>query len=209
LRIQPNLRLRQRLLETLTTRNLIPREGIHVSDLVLCVRRSYFQRIDPKPPTEQTLAYYVDGARRDLVIKGLLGTRVQPSNQDGIWFSPDGFDENLEPIEVKTTRSSKLIQPHYVRQLAYYMVLSKKTRGHLLVQRVGFQTGAPFESLDLEFDEGDYKQYYDEMISRRDSLLDAMRERNPALARHVKRDPEYLWLCSGCPWKRECYEMDT
>ena len=123
------------------------RTGIRVSDLTLCLRKAYYSKTTPREPSPETLGYYVDGSRRDFVIKGLLGTKVAPSEKDGIWFTPDSIDELGYPIEIKTTRAADGVSRHYLTQLAFYMVLLAKDKGRLVIQRVGFRRNdMPFEA---------------------------------------------------------------
>lgn len=200
----------QRLVEGLSKREYSnDRVGVHVSDLTLCLRKSYYSRTSPKRPTPETLGYYVDGCRRDFVIKGLLGTKVVAAEKDGIWFTPDSIDEYGNPIEIKTTRASEGISRHYITQLAYYMVLLEKTKGRLVIQRVGFRkTDSPFEAYDFEFEPGEMKLYRQEMIDRRNSLNDALDRRDPSLAPSVRADAQFNWLCKNCPWDADCRTVD-
>jgi CRISPR/Cas system-associated exonuclease Cas4 (RecB family) len=155
------------------------------------------------------LGYYVDGGRRDFVIKGLLGTRVAPSEKDGIWFTPDSIDESGNPIEIKTTRAAKGISRHYLTQLAYYMVLLSKDKGRLVIQRVGFRrSDSPFEAYDYEFEPGEMELYRQEIWDRRDALRGALEERDASRATSVRLDSDYNWLCKTCPWNKECGEVE-
>jgi hypothetical protein len=61
--------------------------------------------------------------------------------------------------------------------------------------------------MDLEFEDGDFRRYHHDMISRRDFLLAALRNDDPALAWNVRGDPEYDWLCAECLWKKECHKI--
>jgi len=155
------------------------------------------------------LGYYVDGGRRDFVIKGLLGTKVAPSEKDGIWFTPDSIDEAGNPIEIKTTRAAEGISRHYLTQLAYYMVLLGKDKGRLVIQRVGVRrSDMPFEAYDYEFEPGEMERYRQEMHDKRDALKAALDEREPMRVPSVRLDSEYNWLCRMCPWNKECLEVD-
>lgn len=199
----------QRLVDGLARRN-IPgdREGIHVSDLTLCLRKSYYSKTMPRRPTPATLGYYVDGSRRDLVIKGLLGTKVTAAEKDGIWFAPDSVDNEGNPIEIKTTRAAEGVSPHHITQLTYYMVLSGKNTGHLVIQRVGFRKNdVPFEAYNFDFEPGEMQRYRQEMLERRDSLKSALENSDPRIAPSVRSSPEFNWLCKSCPWSEECQSI--
>lgn len=206
----PNPHTVQRLVDGLARKQGSGRTGIHVSDLTLCLRKACYSRTSPREPTPETLGYYVDGGRRDFVIKGLLGTKVMPSEKDGIWFTPDSIDEMGNPIEIKTTRAPAGISRHYLTQLAYYMVLLAKDKGRLVIQRVGLRrNGMPFEAYDYEFEPGEMERYRRELCDRRDALRRALNDRDPARAPSVRFDSEYNWLCKACPWNKECSELDN
>jgi len=199
----------QKLVDGLSRRQETGRTGIHVSDLVLCLRRAYYSKVSPRQPTVETLSYFVDGSRRDLVIKGLLGTRVGPMEKDGIWFTPDSVDEAGDPIEIKTTRAAEGVSAHYVTQLTYYMVLMKRNRGRLLIQRVGYKrVGPPFEAYEFEFEGGEIQRHRREMLERRDLFSKALDQRDPTLVPSVRSDPAQNWLCRGCRWNEECEVID-
>lgn len=206
----PSPRMIQRLIDELSRRqDNGGRRGVHITDLTLCLRKAYYSRTSPREPTPETLGYYVDGGRRDFVIKGLLGTKVGPMERDGIWFTPDSIDESGNPIEIKTTRAIDGISRHYITQLAYYMVLLAKDKGRLIIQRVGFRrSDVPFEAYDLEFEEGEMSRYRQEMLDRRDALSGALEERDPGRAPSIRFDPESNWLCRSCPWNSACREVD-
>jgi CRISPR/Cas system-associated exonuclease Cas4 (RecB family) len=205
----PSPRMIQKLVNGLSRRQDSGRTGIHVSDLTLCLRKVYYSRTSPREATPETLGYYVDGSRRDFVIKGLLGPKVDPREKDGIWFTPDSIDEAGNPIEIKTTRASEGIASHYVTQLAYYMVLMVKSKGRLVIQRVGFRrSDMPFEAYDFEFEDGEMERYRQEMINKKDALKGALDERDSGRVPSVRYDSEYNWLCKTCPWNRECWEVE-
>jgi hypothetical protein len=183
---------------------------MHVSDLTLCLRKSYYSKTIPRKPTPETLGYFVDGSRRGFVIKGLLGTKVATEEKDGIWFTSDSVDEAGNPIEIKTTRAAEGISPHYVTQLAYYMVLLVKHKGRLVIQRIGFRRNdMPFEAYDYEFEPGEMERYRQEMYDKGDALRKALDERDASRVPSVRFDSENNWLCKTCPWSKECWEVDA
>jgi hypothetical protein len=200
----------QRLVDGLVRQNSpSDKEDIRVSDLTLCLRKSYYSKTLPRRPTAETLGYFVDGSRRDFVIKGLFGTRVAAAEKDGIWFTPDSIDESGNPIEVKTTRAADGVFKHYLTQLAYYMILLAKDKGRLVIQRVGFRrSDMPFEAYDYEFEPGEMERYRQELYDKRDAFRRALDARDPSRVPSVRLDSEYNWLCKTCPWDRECWEVD-
>jgi CRISPR/Cas system-associated exonuclease Cas4 (RecB family) len=205
----PSPHIVQRLVDGLVRRQDPGRTGIHVSDLTLCLRKAYYSRTSPREPTPETLGYYVDGGRRDFIIKGLLGTKVTASEKDGIWFTPDSIDEMGNPIEIKTTRAPEGISRHYLTQLAYYMVLLAKDKGRLVIQRVGFRRNdMPFEAYDYEFEPGEMERYRQEMHDKRDALKRALDQRDASKVPSVRHDLVYNWLCRTCSWNQECKAVD-
>ena len=80
------------------------RDGIHVSDLVYCLREAYFRKTNPVAFTEKQLGYFVDGARRHGELQNLLGAKNEVQvERFGVLGSIDVLLD--KPCEIKTTRA--------------------------------------------------------------------------------------------------------
>lgn len=118
------------------------REGIHASDL-LDPRQSYWRKVDPQPPTDTEVLYFLIGrVLHELILvhddKGSdLGSFEHP--QLGITYSPDQLtSKEGYPVELKTTRGwyeAKSIKDidSYVEQLLIYMASLDVTEGVIVV----------------------------------------------------------------------------
>lgn len=215
LNLTENSGMEERLIKRLTEKFSHPRYGVHVSDLTLCVRKAVKQQLEPVPPDIRSVGYFIDGGRRDLIIKDLYGGQDNPSkNIEGIWFSPDIIEEETGvPIEIKTSRSPRSIPEHYKKQLTYYMVLLSRERlqrvmlGRFLIQRiVPKKDDNPFEFWDVEIEsEEEFLEIEKELFARRDSMLHALDNKDWLAAIHIKDDKEANWLCRFCPYRAPCY----
>lgn len=77
MKIRKDEKLKQRFVEALRKKYGNIRGGVHVSDLVYCLREAYYRKVDPVPFTERTLGFFVDGARRHRVLQELLGVESE------------------------------------------------------------------------------------------------------------------------------------
>jgi len=102
------------------------RDGIHVSDLIYCLREAYFKKTAPKELTETQLMFFLDGARRHVALQSLSGVECEVRVEGlGIVGTVDML--GTAPIEFKSTRARSGVPDHYLRQLGYYVELRRTT----------------------------------------------------------------------------------
>ena len=188
------------LLDSLRRENK-PRDGIHVSDLIFCLKESFFRRKNPIPPTDIQLGYFLDGARRHVLIQNLHGAEAEKQVENyGIHGTIDILDGF--PIEIKTTRWLKDdVPPHYLRQLAYYMVLTDKRRGKILIHNLNAKKDSPvFVSFDVTLTEKEFEEHKKDLLARKARLeLALMNDSVENLS-----TPNEAWKCSTCQYKIRC-----
>ena len=206
MKVTPNPQKLDRLKEALLKHYSKERDEIHVSDLVMCMRQQVYKKVDPKPPTITSVSMFVDGARRDIVIKPLVGKRPETKQVNGVFLTPDAMDDD-GPIEVKTTRARYGVSQHYLNQLMSYIVLNGGLKGSLVIQRISMGIDEPFEWYDVDLTEEDRSAALDAIEQRRMALQKALDAKDPRLVPGVKNDAEIGWLCNDCPWKTECYAI--
>jgi hypothetical protein len=133
-----------------------PRTGIHVSDLLL-LRKAYWQRVEPKPPSRREILYFMAGRGHEEVVVALsglgahrkargewLGPIDEPYPEgDGIRYEMDvlyeGEDHPAIPFEIKTNRRAKVIDAKTVLddyalavdQLGMYCAIKNLPVGYL------------------------------------------------------------------------------
>ena len=202
-KIKADDELRQRFLKALAENRKMPREGIHVSDLVYCLREAYFNRVSPQPPTETQLGFFVDGARRHEALQALgIGVSEAAVERFGVHGRVDILNE--VPIELKSTRARQGVPNHYVRQLAYYCVLTMQHVGFLVIQRL-LPGAQPWEFWRVEFNIDDIDAYENDLQYNRDLLRDALDRNDPgSLSRLCDED---AWKCRNCQHRQKCEDV--
>jgi hypothetical protein len=80
------------------------REGIHLTDGIYCLRRAYFNKVDPLPPTAEEILYFLFGLGLQDALMG--GDNQSVAEQDGIIISPDYWEDGVLG-ELKTTRMTE------------------------------------------------------------------------------------------------------
>lgn len=114
-------------------------ERIHLSDL-LTPRKAYWQRVDPRPATDDECLYWVAGRGHEDALGRIAGLVVAPeAEQDGVVYRPDFVWWGV-PAEFKTRRSNlakpgeeALTYETYLNQLRGYCALRGVTTGTLVV----------------------------------------------------------------------------
>lgn len=174
------------------------REGIHVSDLVLCLREAYFRKVCPKPPSETQLMFFLDGARRHSALESLSDVRTEVEVEGmGVVGTVDMLGNC--PIEFKSTRAAKALPDHYFKQLGYYAALTGSSQGILAVQRLN-KRESPFEFYSVEYDAVDIDGLKRDMSVKRASLESAL-ESNSTEGLPMT---EESWKCENCLYRAEC-----
>jgi|GEM_PF-1665764 len=179
------------------------RKRIHVSDLTLCLRQSFYQKTTPKNHTDQTLSYFVDGARRHLVLQGLTDYKSEVRVERlGVVGTVDMYADAV--IEVKTTRGTSAISQHWIKQLGYYTaIINEKTYGYLIIQRLITKGDAkPFEFYRIYYSNEELKKYEEEIQEKTETLKKALETNDETLV--PKASSELKWLCNNCLYKEKC-----
>ncbi len=198
-----------RVLERLHMEYSKQREGVHVSDLVLCMRQVVFRRIRPVSPTVKQLGYFLDGARRHEALQSLYGEGVveKKGEFEGVQYSIDIYDGF--PIEFKTTRARAAVNEHWIRQLIYYMLATGSKTGILQVQRImpsKDENESLFPAYLVQLDEEQFQYWLSDFVQRRDLFSNATLLKEPSLVPIYRGDGE--WVCRECPYRRECNEIE-
>lgn len=129
----PNPELVQQIYNKIAERIVKERKGIHLSDLDLCLMKSYHRKMGySPPPSPQQLCLYISGfAFQEYLFKN---SNEQEIVVDGVSCTPDV----LPGIEVKSTRASmKKFKPedmdHWVRRILGYCKALNRTEFDLVV----------------------------------------------------------------------------
>jgi len=202
MKVEPDEEMKNLALQRLTESNQ-ERDGIHVTDLVYCLREAYWRKKEPVPPTTRTLSFFLDGARRHVVLQELLGEASEVEVEKyGVTGRIDVVHNGI-PVELKTTRSNKHVPEHYLKQLGYYAVMLGTQSGYLIIQRLFGEE--PFEFYRVEWSEDEIKGVGLELLWRSSLLREALKREDPSILPEVEEDVK--WKCSTCQYREKCEGM--
>ena len=174
------------------------RNEIHVSDLTYCLRKAYWRRLKNKKLSEKQLQFFLDGHQRHEGLQGLVPNfeHEQVVENFGVVGHIDLMDKH--PIEIKTTRARENGQKpaHYVRQCAYYCLLTKSESCSLITQYIN---DGVFTFEHIRFTLKELNIYLEEMIEDRDLLQNAFDSKSAGKLPFPEE-----WQCRFCEFKIEC-----
>ena len=225
--ITENIKLKQYFLDHLTDMYAKKtRKGVHISDLVYCIRESYLRKYLNKPQNLSSLFFFLDGEQRHKGFQGLVPNlqNEKKVKKFGIEATMDLYNDTEEElskvIEIKTTRAKPKgeIPPHYMRQGAYYCLVRETDHFTLMTQHVN-HTDIVF--MDVYFTKGELENYYKEMITDYNTLIQAFHITDMDIRVHkskpyldiIKEDMMFVpmvresmkWKCALCLYHEECF----
>lgn len=189
------------------------RDGIHVSDLTLCIRKSIFRKLDPTPITMKELSFFTSGRAMHEALQAL--TSAYPStfemeksiNYDKIVGHIDVYNKikNI-PIEFKTYRAKSIEQPKgfHLAQLKAYMAMINATKGEIIYQCLMNFDGNPFVSFDIQTTEEENKTTLQVLLLKAEDYTKNLEAKTPLKAESVFNNKEMNWLCKDCPYYQQC-----
>lgn len=193
--------LKQFFLGKLKENNATRRVNIHVSDLIYCLKESYFKRTQPKPPTPKQLGFYVDGARRHIVLEVLSDLKREVEvKKYSVVGHVDILKDSGGPIEIKTTRTREKLPDHYFLQLGFYATMLNVNHGYLIIQRL--MNEDPWEFYRVEWTEEEMMNLDYELYSRANLLRTALEKNEPSLL--SRPDASTNWKCKNCQFSDLC-----
>ncbi len=196
--ITENSALKNHFIMKLQERCAPVRNEIHVSDLTYCLRKAYFRRTEKRKLSEQQLMFFLDGHQRHTILQGLVEhfQNEAEAKKYGVVGHIDLMGNH--PIEIKTTRARNNGQkpPHYLRQCAYYCLLTETNTCTLITQYIN---DATFTFETLKFSDSELDNYERDMIEARDQLQFAFDRKNPSSLPF----PD-AWQCNYCEFAENC-----
>lgn len=202
---------------------------IHLTDLIYCLTRSYYDKTQPMPPTPEELMLFSlgFGLQRILVPKE---QEAQEIECDGITLSPDFISVGGELAELKTTRMStrqrtqdgqwedKDFPETWVEQMMGYCYANQQCNVmaglqppdqledmeyDLLVLHMLGNYAPPFPQLigwRLKFTQQELEDFWQYIQYRKLVLEEALRDQKPPTPYSWNRD----WECKSCRYKMQC-----
>lgn len=174
-------------------------DSIHCTDTLYCLRKGYWDKVDPLPPTPKESLYFILGLGLQDV---LLPPQVQLYTRDGISYSPDAITVDGLPVELKTTRMAKkrMVEQGFpdgwLKQMMGYCSVLDQLGGYLLVIPIIQPEVIPFT---LSFSHYEL-QDNDLMIAKNGLLLvQAIWNKIPP-----PKDSAQEWECTNCRYALRC-----
>ena len=189
------------------------RGGIHISDLVLCPRRSAHRRLNPQEITPKELNFYTSGSSIHEALQILAKTSdtyelEKPIIYNGVEGHVDIYDRLLNvPIEFKSYRGKSMENPkeHHISQLKYYMAILGAKQGILIYQCLMNFEDKPFVEFIIEMDQEERIQVLKKLEEEKESYQKVLEGINGImLVRGIYEDKTLNWLCKDCPLLEEC-----
>ncbi len=199
--ITENKQLRDFFIQKLQEKCAPVRSEIHVSDLTFCLRKAYWRRFKNRQLTVQQLIFFLDGHQRHEGLQGLVHNLEHEAEVRR--YSIVGhldLAEGKVPVEIKTTRArpNGNKPAHYMRQGAYYCLLTGSDRFHLITQYIN-DGALTFET--VAFTREDLDAYLKDMLMDRDLLQQAYDQKNVDALPYPADD----WQCNKCEFRRDCH----
>lgn len=111
------------------------REGIHISDLIYCLRKAWYRRQPgyEQDLTDDSILYFVRGRSLGDLIEKMFPKREFIVEHDGVIGTIDAVDEGAV-YEIKTTKKLWKDEPSRANalQCRYYMAMRNERIGYLL-----------------------------------------------------------------------------
>ena len=190
------------------------RDSIHVSDLLYCLRRSFFEKLgeEAEGDTKGNLTMMLGEAFQAWLLPGVEGAAFRVT-YEGVVCTPDGIAvlESGErvPLEIKSTRTSSNKIPgyaysgatlnHYVDQVATYCLSLGVTSGRIAVLYMSGDYRANRDATlvvyAVAFSQEELERWARIISHRQALLLSAMQTGEPPPI-----DEHLPWACGYCPY---------
>lgn len=190
------------------------RDGVHCTDLTLCMRQALFRKLSPVELTMKQIGYFFDGSRRHETLQKLYGRGVAEKEVqfEGVKCTIDILDNGI-PIEFKTTRAATAISEHWIRQLIFYMLAVESGKGILQIQRImpskmrkREEQANLFPAYVIQLDQKGREFWFRNFRERKSAFFEAHRSKD--LLRAPIYRGENKWLCFDCSFKAECDRLE-
>jgi hypothetical protein len=102
--------------------------------------------------------------------------------------------------------------PHHIIQLKNYMAILNAPYGKLLYMILGYpNVKSYFPEYLITFRPNERQEILVKLERDAAELQRGIDEKDPSLVGHIAKNPEFInkwgynWMCSGCPYKKQCY----
>lgn len=187
------------------------RNGIHVTDLTLCSRKSVFRKLQPTALTMRELNFFTSGRAIHEAIQSLCDPDKfeieKEIKYNGVTGHVDLYDiRNNVPIECKSMRVAQVInpKPFHVEQLKDYMAMLGSSTGVLLYQCLLNFEDKPFVEFEIHMTQKEIDARLNDLSLRARLHERALEAKDAMKAPHVFNDTKMNWLCVSCVYRDKC-----
>lgn len=191
------------------------REGIHVTDLTLCSRKSVFRKLQPTALTMKELNFFTSGRAIHEAIQSLCDPEKFEMEKEITYNEVSGHVDlydirNNIPIECKSMRVAKVENPKsfHVKQLKDYMAILGSSTGIILYQCLLNFEDKPFVEFEIHMTQKEIDKQLKDLGLRARLHQKALEKKDAMLAPFVLNDPNMNWLCRSCSYLKKCQEAD-
>lgn len=175
-------------------------DSIHLTDTLYCLRKGYWDKVDPLPPTPKESLYFILG----LGLQDVLLPAPAPStiSRAGITYSPDAITGSGIPVELKTTRMAKkrMIEQGFpdgwLKQMMGYCSVLGELTAILLVIPIIQPEAVPFT---LSFNH--YELQDNNLMIEKNALVLIHSIWNGVVP---PKDSNQEWECANCRYALRC-----
>jgi len=185
---------------------------VHVSELVYCLTRSFYNRYDPLPPNPQETMLFAVGIGLEQV---LLRPHKKPASGelDGIHWSADWLDYNEGLTELKTTRLSAKKGPDelpqtWIKQILAYLKATGHREISLAILFLMGNYGPPFPTLRVykgKANDVEIQANWNWLQARKEIYLEHIEKREPPQQFQWNED----WECQNCRYLIVCQAKES
>jgi CRISPR/Cas system-associated exonuclease Cas4 (RecB family) len=198
------------------------RDGIHVSDILLCQRETVFRRLYPQEIKDVEIGFFTVGRAIHEAIQQLAKYFPKYEVEKEINYEIDGITlkahidlydkENNIPIEAKTVRSNKVSptdepKDFNVDQLKMYMSLVDADTGYLIYQLMLDYNDFPFRVYEIKMTKEERKEMLENMVTDALNLQMNIDMKTPEKSKYVFYDESKKWKCKYCHFTEQCQDM--
>jgi len=180
----------------------------HLTELIYCLTRSYWDRFQPVPSTDnERLMFAIGIGLERSLLRG--NDRPEPRQVRGIWLSPDSFILNSLEMELKTTRASiktfasNGFPESWLKQIKAYCLTVPSLSYRLVVLHLMGNYSPPFpmlKSYELTFDWQELQDNWEWLEGRRDAYQEFILSETPPDSFTYNED----WECTNCRYLLRC-----
>ena len=195
------------------------RDGIHVSDINLCLRETVFRRLRPQAITDREIGFFTVGRSIHDSIQTLAKSNLKYEIEKEINYDAGGLtikahidlydkEKNI-PIEAKSARNKDIVEPKsfHIEQLQMYMTLVGSDLGYIIYQLLLDYNDFPFRVFEVRMTKEERIKMLDKMVTDAFHLQMNIDLKTPENTRHVFNDETKNWKCQYCHFNQECTSM--